>query len=370
MVPRQPLTGEKIYAPFKLAALVETLREQGIPAEECLRGTGVRPDELGDFSVRTSVRQYAQACMNTLQLSAAANTPFRVGARLHLYAYGMYGYALMSGLSLRDYFRLGVKYHLLAAPMLTIEWREYPDSVIWTFPDEFTFAPSADLRRFLIEQQYTQQVTHLQDVAGHDVRPLKASFSYPAPAHAAIYQDYLCCPCIFDQARSELHYERSILDERPPLAHPLTSAMFQETCEGLVAKAKASAGIAGEIHRILIRRPGHLPGMEDVARALNMTSRTLRRRLKDEELSFSEIVDDVYRALAVEYLKTTHMSVDDIGMLMGFNDVANFRKAFRRWTGQTPSEIRRDVPREWISPIRSSRRTSDAGSVGALPIEP
>jgi len=101
-----------------------------------------------------------------------------------------------------------------------------------------------------------------------------------------------------------------------------------------------------------------------------MTSRTLRRRLKDEELSFSEIVDDVYRALAVEYLKTTHMSVDDIGMLMGFNDVANFRKAFRRWTGQTPSEIRRDVPREWISPIRSSRRTSDAGSVGALPIEP
>ena len=60
-------------------------------------------------------------------------------------------------------------------------------------------------------------------------------------------------------------------------------------------------------------------------------------------MSFSEIVDGVYRALAVEYLKTTHMSVDDIGMLMGFNDVANFRKAFRRWTGQTPSEIRRDV---------------------------
>ena len=282
MVPRQPLTGEKIYAPFKLAALVETLREQGIPAEECLRrNRSATRRTRRTLRVRTSVRQYAQACMNTLQLSAAANTPFRVGARLHLYAYGMYGYALMSGLSLRDYFRLGVKYHLLAAPMLTIEWREYPDFVIWTFPDEFTFAPSADLRRFLIEQQYTQQVTHLQDVAGHDVRPLKASFSYPAPAHAAIYQDYLCCPCIFDQSRSELHYERSILDERPPLAHPLTSAMFQETCEGLVAKAKASAGIAGEIHRILIRRPGHLPGMEDVARALNMTSRTLRRRLKD-----------------------------------------------------------------------------------------
>ena len=369
MVPRRSLTDEKLYAPFKLAALVETLREQGIPAEECLRGTGVRPDELGDLSVRTSVRQYAEACKNALRLSAHASTPFRVGARLHLFAYGMYGYALMSGLSLRDYFRLGVKYHLLAAPMLTIEWREYPDDAMWTFPDEFTFAPSAELRRFLIEQQYTQQVTHLQDVAGHDVRPLKACFSYSAPAHAVIYEDYLCCPCIFDQARSELHYDRAILDERPPLAHPLTSALFQETCEGLIDKAKASAGIAGQIYQILIRRPGHFPDMEDVARVLNMTSRTLRRRLKEEGLSFSEILDDVARSLAVEYLKTTHMSVDDIGMLVGFNDVANLSKAFRRWTGQTPSETRREAPREWISPIRSSRRTPEAGSVRGRPGE-
>lgn len=288
MLPRQPLNGEKIYAPFKLAALVEILREQGIAADDCLRGTGVGPDELHDFSVRTSVRQYAQACVNALRLSPDASTPFRVGARLHLYAYGMYGYALMSGLSLRDYFRLGVKYHLLAAPMLAIEWREYPEEAMWTFPDEFTFAPSADLRRFLLEQQYTQQVNHLQDVAGHDLRPLKACFSYPAPTHAAIYQDYLGCPCVFDQPRGELHYDRAILDERPPLAHPLTSAMFQETCEGLIDKAKASAGVAGQIYAILIRRPGHFPGMEGVARALNMTSRTLRRRLKEEGLSFSE----------------------------------------------------------------------------------
>ena len=133
--------------------------------------------------------------------------------------------------------------------------------------------------------------------------------------------------------------------------------MFQETCEGLIDKARASAGLSGQIYEILIRRPGHFPGMEDVARTLNMTSWMLRRRLKEEEISFSEILDDVYRSLAVEYLKTTHMSVDDIGMLVGFNDVANFRKAFRRWTGQTPSEIRREITRKWTSPIRFSRRS-------------
>jgi hypothetical protein len=253
MVQRLPLPSERIYTPFKIAALVETLGEQGITAEECLRGTGVDAKDIYDASVRTSVRQYAQTCMNALRLSRDPSTPFQVGARLHLFAYGMYGYALMSVLSLRDYFRLGVKYHLLATPTLTIEWDEYCDAAVWTFPDEFTFAPSIELRQFLIEQQFTQMVTHLQDVAGQSFLPLKAHFSYPAPAHAAIYRDYLGCPCYFDQEHCELHYSSAILDQRPPLAHRLTSALFQETCDKLVANAKASVGVAGEVYQILIR---------------------------------------------------------------------------------------------------------------------
>jgi AraC-like DNA-binding protein len=343
MPPRQQLPNDKIHAPFKLAALVDTLREQGIPAQECLRGVGVEPHQLGDATVRTSVRQYAHACMNALRLGPNARTPFQVGSRLHLLAYGMYGYALMSCLSLRDYFNLGVKYHLLATPILTINWHEYQDSAVWSFPDEFTFAPSNELRQFLLEQQFTQHVTHLQDVAGRDIRPMKAHFSYRTPAHAAIYEDYLGCPCEFGRERCELHYESSILDQRPPLAHHLTSAMFRETCEYLIKKAKSSSGVSGETYQLLIRKPGHFPGMEDVAQALHMTSRTLRRRLDGEGLSFSEILDDVHRSISIEYLKTTSMSVDDIGILVGFNDVANFRKAFKRWTGKTPSEMRREA---------------------------
>jgi AraC-like DNA-binding protein len=146
-----------------------------------------------------------------------------------------------------------------------------------------------------------------------------------------------------------LHYDRAILDERPPLSHPLTAALFQETCEDLIAKARASAGVAGEIYQMLIRKPGHFPGMEEIAQALNMTSRTLRRRLSEEGVSFSEIQADVYRTVSIEYLRTTHLSIDDIGELVGFNDVTNFRKAFKRWTGTTPSAVRREAPKPAVS---------------------
>jgi AraC-like DNA-binding protein len=252
----------------------------------------------------------------------------------------MYGYALMSCLSLRDYFRLGVKYHRLATPTITIEWTENPDTSVWTFPDAFSSNLPHDVQQFLLEQQYTQHVTHLQDVAGRSCPPVLARFSYPAPEHAAIYREYLGCPCEFDAHECQLIYDSAILEVKPHLAHRHSAALLQETCDRLIGQAKTSSGASGEVYQLLMRKPGVFPSMETVAEALKMTSRTLRRRLESEGTSFVAIVDDVRCSLATEYLKTTKLSTDDVAMLVGFSDTANFRRALKRWTGKGPGEIR------------------------------
>ena len=340
MSARFPLLNERIYAPYKIAALVEVLAEQGIAPQDSLKGSGVSPDQIYDASALTSVRQYAAVCRNAVSLSSDPATPFRTGSRLHLAAYGMYGYALMSCLSLRDYFRLGVKYHRLATPTLTIEWEEFSDRAVWTFPDAFDSNLQHDVQQFLLEQQYTQHVTHLQDVAGRHCPPVRARFSYPAPAYADIYPEYLGCPCDFGADQCELIYDSAILEIRPQLAHTHSAALLQETCDRLIGQAKTSFGASGEVYQVLMRSPGEFPGMETVAATLKMTSRTLRRRLEAEGTSFIAIVNDVRCSLATEYLKTTRMSTEDVAMLVGFTDTANFRRALKRWTGKGPGELR------------------------------
>jgi AraC-like DNA-binding protein len=337
---RMPLNNERIYAPYKIAALVEVLAEQGIAPEASLKGSGVSPEQLYDASALTSVRQYAAVCHNAVSLSCTADTAFKVGARLHLSAYGMYGYALMSCLSLRDFFRLGVKYHRLATPTLEIEWMEHPDRAVWMFPDALISSPSRELKEFLIEQQFSAHVTHIRDVAGRDCSPIKACFSYQAPANADCYAQYLGCDCHFGAEHCELIYDSAILDRKPQLAHHLTAALLQETCERLIGEAKASVGTAGAVYQMLMSTPGVLPSMDDVATTLNVTTRTLRRRLLTENTSFAKIIDDVRSSLALEYLKTTKMSADDIAMLLGFSDSPAFRKALKRWTGQGLGELR------------------------------
>ncbi|MFC4296844.1 AraC family transcriptional regulator [Castellaniella hirudinis] len=335
-----PLPDERIYAPYKIGALVEVLAEQGIPPHDSLMGSGVDADHLQDPSTLTSIRQYLTVCMNALALSQDPATPFLLGARLRVSAYGIYGYALLSCLSIRDYFRLALKYRRLATPPMAIEWNEHDDLATWSFPDIFVLDPAQDLRRFLIEQQFSLHVTHLQDVAGAACPPLRASFSYPAPDHAGIYEDYLHCPCAFGQARCELVYDRAVLDRKPMMAHPLTAALMQETCDRLLGQAKTEQGTAGSVYQILMTRPGESPDMESAARMLNMTSRTLRRRLLAENTTFQAIADDVRSTLAQEYLQTTKMSIFDIAMLLGFSDAASFRRALKRWTGKGPRQFR------------------------------
>src|SRR5262245_42533515 len=106
------LTGARLYPPYKIAALVQLLSEDGAPAEAPLRGTGLLPEDLHDVACRTSVGQFLDVCRNAMRLSRDPALPFRLGGRLHLPDFGMYGLLLLSSASMRDYFRLAVKYQL------------------------------------------------------------------------------------------------------------------------------------------------------------------------------------------------------------------------------------------------------------------
>jgi AraC-like DNA-binding protein len=80
--------------------------------------------------------------------------------------------------------------------------------------------------------------------------------------------------------------------------------------------------------------------VEDVAHGLGMSERTLLRRLSGEGLSFTEILQQLRRDLAVRYLTDRKLHVSKIAWLLGFQEVSAFTHAFKRWTGKTPSKMR------------------------------
>jgi AraC-like DNA-binding protein len=91
---------------------------------------------------------------------------------------------------------------------------------------------------------------------------------------------------------------------------------------------------------VLVEHPGRFPGIEAIAAELSIHPRTLRRRLQAQNVTYRKIVSDVRMKLALEYLRNTRMTNQEIAVRLHYSDAANFRHAFARWTGKSPSDFR------------------------------
>jgi AraC-like DNA-binding protein len=129
-----------------------------------------------------------------------------------------------------------------------------------------------------------------------------------------------------------------------PLIHsdPYLNDLLLKNCEAAVA------GRRGDMSHLRTRVENAISSMlphgrvvvEDVARSLGMSERALTRKLSDEGLKFTEILQQLRRDLAARYLDDRKLQVSKIAWLLGFHEVSAFTHAFKRWTGKTPSQVR------------------------------
>ena len=111
-------------------------------------------------------------------------------------------------------------------------------------------------------------------------------------------------------------------------------------CDELLTDLAYRSGVAGKIRAYLLQDLARRPTLADIAERVGSTTRTLRRQLDHQGTSFRELLDELRSQVAIKYLRETVMTSEDIAVSLGFSDAANFRHAFRRWTGKTPSEFR------------------------------
>jgi AraC-like DNA-binding protein len=139
-------------------------------------------------------------------------------------------------------------------------------------------------------------------------------------------------------------------DDRVP--HDVVVALLREAARALrddalgLHLAELVHRSADNVLRIAVNSSlrGGIPKMDEVARKLHMSARTLQRRLQDDGLSFQDLVAEVRRDLSARYLEEADMSLAEVAFLIGFSEVSTFHRAFKQWTGLTPAEYRRRGP--------------------------
>jgi AraC-like DNA-binding protein len=181
-------------------------------------------------------------------------------------------------------------------------------------------------------------------LVGRRIPILRARFSYPEPAYSAEYRLMYCTDLQFDAPETAIFFDARYLD-LPIVQNERTIKEFLRTApENILVKYKNGSSLSARIRRRLRQLlPGDVPDFEAIAGEMKMATATMRRRLNEEGASYQEIKDQLRRDLAISYLSHSERSVMDIALELGFSERSAFHRAFRKWTGASPGEFRREL---------------------------
>ncbi len=321
----------------KVAHILYEMEKFGLSANELLKHTDIAYETLSIPNSSVSFSQSYQLISNLLKLTDHPGLGLYLGSRENTATCGLMGYAMSCAPNIGRAIELCVTY-LKASPTLTdISLSVEEEEVIFTVSP---IAPTNDLLPFVIEEVLSASVRIFHLISGTELIPARVTLSYDDPGYAEIYRSTFRCPVIFGGVRNSIIYKKSILDLPTLQGNPVAEAVATKLCDQYLREHTSLDDVVQKVRRELLAMPGNFPSEEVVAERINMHPRSLRRLLKQQDTSFQKIFDSARKQLALEYLQHTQMPIENIAELVGFSDGSNFRRAFKRWTGKTPSSIR------------------------------
>ncbi len=316
--------------------LMDMVEAQGCSREQLLRGTSLEQTSLQSIGARISDADFTQLVSNALALTGDQSLGLKLGLRLNLSAHAVLGQAFMTCQDLGQVMELFMKYYHLLASGLDLKFELTHDKCILTI---FT-TPADAPTEFSYELMYGALINTMRGLLNRPELCARMDFPYPEPAHSAFYYEVLGDNLHFNSLQGRIELERELLQTPLPSSNPTLRKLYEAECARLLADLEEDDSIAEQTLRLMRKLEGQYPQMPQIANMLNLSPRTYRRRLDEEQQSFQKLLDQVRAEHATRYLQNTRLPLSSIAYMVGFSDASNFRRAFIKWTGKTPRAVR------------------------------
>lgn len=328
-------------APNILVQLMELAGQRGIPTRPWFAGLRLSPEQICDAHARVSYRQARTVIVRALQALPEPCLGLQLGRAETIGGFGLLGLAIMTSRTFGEALQIGVEHHRASGSLLDLgmaavdahsvameAWPRFGESELLPFLCEEAFSSSLAIARGLLGAHFTLKAMEL---------------TYPRPTHADEYAATFRCPVRFGASHNRAVVDTRWLAEPLPGHNPFTSRQALVLCRQQIDGDERHDEIVSAVERLLC---GHLREhlrLHEVAGALNLSERSLRRRLAGSGQVFRDIQDRVRTTRALELLHEGTLSVSEVGYAIGFSDPREFRRAFKRWTGMPPQHLRQHL---------------------------
>lgn len=315
----------------------------GHDPELLCRGLGFAPEDLKRPDYRLSFRQSYRLVRRALQVLGDNGQGLTVGSRQTPVSWGLAGLAMLACPDLGTALDLGLRYQWHIGSLLDYHIEIVDDQVLFYATPRF-FDPEVAV--FYLEEAFASSLAIVRFLTGADLVASHIEVQYPAPPHAQRYAELFRCPVRFACEHNRMQFPAAWLQLPLPTRDDYAAA---EACMLLDSAGRHEQGLSDlieTIEREVRKRLESPPSLSQLASQLNLSERTLRRRIGEAGLSYHGIVDELRRTRALQLLGQRDNRLIDVACATGFSDVRNFRRAFKRWTGVTPRTAKQRIAQE------------------------
>lgn len=320
-------------------AMVGACARLGLDTGRILEAARLDPAILEDPDARIPLEQVDALWRKAYELSGDPDLALHAIEVLPFGAYRVIDFLASSAPTLGEAFAKISDYFPIINEVVRLPYRVGERQV--TFALEAPSRPSTITRPYA---EYTLAALFLRTrIAIHQRYPLiRVEFAHPRPADIREHERIFECPVEFDAAACQLVIARGVWDMPRAGADPALFSVLETHARMLLEQLPTPVDLAGRVREAIeAELRGGDPRLESVARRLAMSPRTLQRRLRDEGIHFNDLLDTMRFRAAKSYLAKGDVAGTEVAYLLGFSEPSSFNRAFKRWSGQTPTEYRR-----------------------------
>ncbi len=316
--------------------------KQGADIPELIKLSGKTSEELANEDCIVDDVNYNKVVERIVEKTEDDLFGLHAGQHLNLSAAGLILQLVQSSGTIKQAYELCCEFANLGCSALPMELVPTDDGYkvlftanqTWKNHSEVAFQHTAlGVIAFKIKEFHS--LTYMQQY------PIKVHLGWKSKSNYAELEHAFGCKVHFEKEEVAIYFKKEHIEALIITSNYGLLQTLIEHAEDLSRKKSNQLGFGAAVAQTVLNlvKP-EFPTIEQVASHLNLSSRTLQRRLKEEGLSFKKIIEELKKDFALGYIKKPHLSISDIAYLLNYTELSAFTRSFKRWTGMSPVQYR------------------------------
>ena len=320
--------------------MINFAANHGVDLETCLFGTDISEHSLNDGGALIEREQEMQLIENLmLALPDIPALGFKIGLCYNIATFGIWGFSLRTCRTLREALNTALRFLPLSTAYCEINSFEQDGYFGLRMNPQFI---PAHLRQFLLERDMAASIALAKELSLNEIQTVETEFTGPALEDASYIESVCGTPPRYHSTYNAIRIPLKFVDKPQPTYDVNLARLLTDQCARQL-RQRQSGGITDRVRQQILGDLGLMASLDDVAAAMAISSRTLRRKLDTENTSFRAVVEEERKQMAFQLLTDSDMKIDELAAHLGYTDTSSFTRAFRRWSDCSPRDYRQSA---------------------------